>query len=169
MVIIPITDLTLPSLSGLDVVSKTLPFNEKNDFIFFMKNNIYALLMLISGSVMFGLTTFTVLFFNGFVLGAIVCSMLKSGVPSSTILLLTFPHGIFEFPSIWIAGAAGFKIPYELVQYFSNKKDYILNRDEILDFLTLVTFAIVLLIIAAFIEANITMKITENIITHQIM
>jgi len=43
------------------------------------------------------------------------------------ILLLILPHGIFEIPAIIIAGAAGFKIPYEIVRYLAGKKRTDLN------------------------------------------
>ncbi len=65
------------------------------------------------------------------------------------------------FPAIWIAGAAGFKVPYELIRYFLGKKDHILNKQEINDFLMLAVTTLILIVIAAFVEANITMKIAE--------
>jgi len=160
--IISITDLSVLYLSCFNMVSEPSQVNEIANSIFFIKNNLYAILILLSGSFMLGFTTFTTLCFNGLIFGATICAMLKSGTPYSTLFLLTFPHGIFELPAIWVAGAAGFKLPYELVRYFSNKKDYILNRDEIMDFLALSVVSIVLIIIAAFVEANVTMRIAEN-------
>lgn len=162
LIVLPITDLNSLSLTCFNVVSKPSEVNETVDSIYFIKNNLYATLVLLSGSFMLGFTTFTTLSFNGLALGITICSMLKSGVAHSVLFLLTIPHGIFELPAIQIAGAAGFKIPYELVRYFSNKKDYILNKDEIMDFLALSVVSIVLIIIAAFVEANVTMRIAES-------
>lgn len=141
-----------------------LQINETPDTLFIMKNNLYAVLVLISGSFLLGINTFITLVFNGFSFGALTCAMVTSGAPFSTLLLLTLPHAIFELSAIWIAGAAGFKIPYELVRYFTDKKDYILSSGEVMEFLMLSGIAIILIIIAAFIEANITLRIAENLI-----
>jgi uncharacterized membrane protein SpoIIM required for sporulation len=133
------------------------------DALFIMKNNLYAVLVLISGSFLLGITTFITLVFNGFSFGALTCAMIAEGTPFSTLLLLTLPHATLELPAIWLAGTAGFKIPYELMRYFTDKKDYILSKEEVIDFLMLSGIAIILIVIAAVIEANITLKIAENL------
>lgn len=157
--ILPIADLSIFSLSCFDTASKTPQVNETVNSLFIIKNNLFSTLIMLSGSFMLGFTSFTILSLNGLTFGTTICSALKNGVPYSTLFLLFFPHGIFEVPAIWIAGAAGFKIPYEIVKYFSNKKDYILSKDEIMGFLALSVVSIVLIIVAAFVEANVTMRI----------
>jgi len=47
---------------------------------------------------------------------------LQKGLSLNEIIALTLPHGIFEIPAIIIAGAAGFKIPYEIIRYLAGKK-----------------------------------------------
>lgn len=89
--------------------------------------------------------------------------MLINGTSLIKIISITFPHALFELPATWVAGAAGFKVPYELIRYFQSKKEHILNKQEIYDFLVLAMTAIILIVIAAFVEANITMKIAEAI------
>jgi len=76
-------------------------------------------------------------------------------------MALIIPHALFELPAMWIAGAAGFKIPCELIRYITNKKEYFLNRNEITDFLLLAGTSFALVVVAAFIEANVTQKIAE--------
>jgi len=76
-------------------------------------------------------------------------------------LALILPHGIFEIPAIIIAGAAGFKIPYEIVRYLAGKKEQPLTKEDIKEYLTLAVISIILIIIAAFVEAYITPKIAE--------
>ncbi len=147
----------------LNVIPNPLQVNGTPGVLFIMKNNLYAVLLLISGSFLFGTITFLTLALNGFSFGGLTCGMVLSGVPFGTIFLLSLPHAIFELPAIWIAGAAGFKIPYELVRYFNDKKDYILNGEEVIDFLILAGSAIVLTIVAAFVEANITLRIAQSI------
>ncbi len=75
--------------------------------------------------------------------------------------LYTIPHGIFEIPAIIIAGAAGFKIPYEIVRYLMGKKEEPLTKEDIKEYLTLALISIILIVIAAFVEAYITPKIAE--------
>ena len=79
-------------------------------------------------------------------------------------MLLILPHGIFEIPAIIIAGAAGFKIPYEIVRYLLGKKEVILTKEDIKEYLTLSAISIVLIVIAAWVEANITLKIAERML-----
>lgn len=143
-------------------IFEIFPGVQKNDPIAFVINNGIVILKLISGSLFLGLTTFFFLSLNGLVFGAAMAISMQNA-SLTTVLLLTMPHAIFELPSIWFAGAAGFKIPYELICYFTNKKDYILNKEEVIDFLIMIGIAIVLIFIAAFVEAYITARIGETV------
>jgi len=130
-----------------------------------IERNILVMLIMLSGSFLLGLTTFICLFFNGAVLGSVISGLAYHlNVPITEILLLIAPHNIFELPATWIAGAAGFKLPYELIQYFRDKKDYILNREELTEFLLLSSIAFLLVIIAAIVEVEVTTKIMDMII-----
>ncbi len=42
---------------------------------------------------------------------------------SLIVVLPVIPHDIFEIPAIIIAGAAGFKIPCEIVRYLAGRKE----------------------------------------------
>ncbi len=68
---------------------------------------------------------------------------------------LTPPHSIFEIPAIIIAVLAGFKLPYEIVRYLAGKKEQILTKEDIKEYLTLALISIILIVIAAWIEAYI--------------
>lgn len=108
----------------------------------------------------FGVLTTTNLLLNGFIIGSIVRSATVC-IPKREILLLTLPHGILEIPAIIIAGAAGFKIPYEIVRYLVGKKERILTKEDAKEYLTLALISIVLIVIAAFLEAFITPRVAE--------
>ena len=60
-----------------------------------------------------------------------------------------------------IAGAAGFKIPYEITRYLMGKKEQPLTKEGIKEYLTLALISIILIVIAAWIEANVTLKIAK--------
>ncbi|EHR79159.1 hypothetical protein OCC_01479 [Thermococcus litoralis DSM 5473] len=80
----------------------------------------------------------------------------------TTFLLLILPYGIFEIPALIIAGAAGFKIPYELLRFALGKKEEIITEEDTKEFFKLVGISIALIFIAAVIEAEITLKLAVH-------
>ncbi|MCO6040535.1 stage II sporulation protein M [Thermococcus alcaliphilus] len=80
----------------------------------------------------------------------------------TTFFLLILPHGIFEIPALIIAGAAGFKIPYELLRFALGKKEEIITEEDAKEFFKLVGVSIALIFIAAVIEAEITLKLAVH-------
>jgi len=76
-------------------------------------------------------------------------------------LPLLLPHGILEIPAIIIAGAAGFKIPCEIIRYLVGKKETILTKEDVKEYLALALTSIILIVIAAWIEANVTLNIAK--------
>ncbi len=127
-------------------------------------NNIILIIQLIGGSILFGIPTFCLLIYNGITFGIILASTVESKTALSKIFLLTIPHGIFEIPAIIIAGAAGFKVPYEIIRYLAGRKEQILTKEDIKEYLTMALISIILIIIAAWIEANITLKIAKEML-----
>jgi len=152
----------LNQMSLIDSVEVTHTLQRESTTLALIQNNCLMILILLSGSFFLGLSTLINLLFNGYVFGMAIAGMLQVS-SLIKVLLLTVPHAIIELPAIWFAGAAGFKMPYELVRYFVDKKNYIFNKKEIMDFLILAIIAINLIMIAAFIEANLTMRIAEII------
>ncbi len=121
-----------------------------------MKNNTMLIIIMILGSFLLSLPTIFNLMSNGFLLGTLIAESLRCGLPIVNILAITIPHCLFELPAMWIAGAASFKITYEILCYLNGRKNHILNNEEINDFLILSGIALLLIIIAAFVEAYIT-------------
>ncbi len=130
-------------------------------FIDILKNNIQVILIILLGSFILGVPSFLNIVSNGFLLGGSIQTAIKNGASLYDVLLLLIPHGIFEIPAIIIAGAAGFKIPYEIVRYLAGKKEQILTKEDVKEYLTLALISIILIVIAAWIEANITLKIAK--------
>ena len=98
---------------------------------FFLQKNTIVILVLIIGAFTLGITTFINLFINGMSLGI----LFKISKTWFTTLLLVVPHGIFEIPAIIMAGAAGFKIPYEIIRYLAGKKEQVLTKEDIKEYL----------------------------------
>ncbi|AGK62160.1 hypothetical protein Asulf_02207 [Archaeoglobus sulfaticallidus PM70-1] len=123
--------------------------------------NLNLILILLLG---FGVVTSINLVFNGANLAFLYIESLRRGMDLWNFLILTLPHGIFEIPAIIIAGAAGFKIPYEIIRYLVGKKETILTKEDVKEYLTLALISIILIVIAAWIEANITLKMAKSML-----
>jgi uncharacterized membrane protein SpoIIM required for sporulation len=124
--------------------------------------NLRVLMYLFFGGFILGIPTFINIFSNGYVFGVIFTVYYKSfGI--ERLLFLILPHGIFEIPAIIIAGAAGFKIPYEVIRYLAGRKEVILTREDIKEYLTLALTSVILIVIAAWIEANVTLEIAKRL------
>jgi len=143
-------------------IKNDLSFSKHPTIFFFIKNNLSATFFLFLGSVVFSIPTVVQLIFLGVRFGIGSSYILKNtSVKINEILALTLPHGIFEILAMIIAGAAGFKIPYEIIRYLAGKKETILTREDIKEYLTLALISIILIVIAAFVEAYITPRIAE--------
>ena len=127
-------------------------------------NNFLTALVIYAGV---GFFTTWYLFLNGAFIGYV-----GSKANLGNFLIFTLPHGIFEVTAIVIAGAAGFRLASAIVHYLDgvtklnpsisirNQLRYLLeaNSDEFKDSLALFAIAVVLLFIAAIIEANFTLS-----------
>ena len=103
--------------------------------------------------------TIITLFKNRFVLGFQTSHFLSTG--GLRVFAYVLPHGIFEIPAIIIAGTAGFKIPYEIIRYLAGNKETILTKEDIKEYMTLALISIILIAVAAWIEAYITPRMAE--------
>lgn len=129
-------------------------------------NNFKVALIIYGGGLIFGIITALFLFYNGIFIG-----YAASQYPLVDFIVYTIPHGIFEVIGIIVAGAAGFKLAgviFDLVKGLrkiqpemsrTNQFTYLLNvyYDDFKESLVLFTIAIVLLLVASFIEANLTL------------
>lgn len=59
---------------------------------------------MVVGGVLGGVPTVYLLLFNGFVLGSVLVDAAGALGPLTTVALLV-PHGVFELPALWLAGA----------------------------------------------------------------
>lgn len=128
-------------------------------------NNLKIMLYIYGGGIALGLITVGLLFINGAFIG-----YFATQVPLGDFILLTLPHGILEIISLIIAGGAGFRLAHFVYKFidglvnetwygsFVEKIKHVFNEysDEITESLMLMAIAIVLLFIAAIIEANFT-------------
>ncbi|EKF85496.1 stage II sporulation protein M [Methanobacterium formicicum] len=128
-------------------------------------NNLKVALLLYGGGLLFGLVTAFYLISNGVFIGY-TAAQFQLG----DFIIYTLPHGVFEVLGIIIAGAAGFKLGSIVINILkgllklqsdfsmSNQVKYLLeaNWDDLKDTLIMMGIAVVLILIAAVIEANFT-------------
>jgi len=152
------------NINSAPLLKREFKFNESMfSFYYIFFNNLKVILSLSFGGVLtFGGLTFLNLIVNGINLGIMSYAYLNLGKPK-TFFLLILPHGIFEIPAVIIAGAAGFKIPYELLRYALGRKEEIITEEDAKEFFKLVAISIVLIFIAALIESTITLKIAKSL------
>lgn len=144
---------------GFEDMPKKPTFQEKPNTLMILRNNGLMIMILISGSALLGLTTFTNLSLNGFIFGVAIGSLVQEGIKFSTIVFITMLHGIFELPATWFGGAAGLKGPQVFIRYLKGGK-FVTHKD-VREFLALSVVSTVLIIIAGLVEANVTLKIGE--------
>ena len=135
---------------------QTLPIFEKN---------LDIILIIYIGGILFGVGTAIYLIFNGIFNGYAATQF-----PLGNYILYNIPYGIPEFVGIIISGAAGFRLASCIYHIFNglthmrsdisqtNQFRYIIemNMDEFWESIKLLVIAIVFLLIAAFIEANLS-------------
>ncbi|MBZ9570625.1 stage II sporulation protein M [Methanobrevibacter sp. TMH8] len=142
-------------------------------------NNVFVGIMMYCGAILFGLVTATLLISNGVFIGYFATQM-----PLNAFLAYTLPHGIIEIPAIIIAGASGFVLLKFIISTIYNifspnideKTDNLegsynwtiknrifssleFNSNILFQSLTLFGVSVVLFVIAAFIEAYLTIPI----------
>lgn len=126
---------------------------------YFLSHNGLVALKMASGFLLGGLPTVFILGYNGFVLGGTVVDAAARLGPLVTVGLLV-PHGIFELPAIWLSGAIGLRWTHVLwcVASGSNHRPVPLHVRETL---TALVLALVLLAVAAVVEAEVTFRLAR--------
>jgi len=123
-------------------------------------NNLTAMLVMLLGAVSLGLMTVLALVINGLLIGAIVGIAVQRIAPV-VILALIVPHGVLEIPALLIASAVGLRFARLTVRYIRGLEEELVTRRDLREAGWLVAVSAVLIIVAAYIEANLTIEIAE--------
>lgn len=127
-------------------------------------HNLQAILLLYLGGLSLSIFTGLFLALNGLFMG-----YFATKVPLVDFILLVAPHGMFEIPGIIIAGVAGFRLSSFIIHFIGDlirgpgsftqklKKSSYNNIREFKDSLLLFIIAVILILIAAIIEAEFTL------------
>lgn len=147
---------------GVEPADMNLFGVEDSTWSTFAKNNLFVVLVLVSGTVLLGLPTFVTTILNGVLLGIIVADVSAQGVGLVGLVLLLLPHGIMEIPALLLAASVGVSVPWELVSYFRGERDQILRVNELAAYIQIIALAVLLVLLAAWGEANVTMQLYET-------
>ncbi len=134
------------------------------DCTFFPYNNMVSTILLLLGAFSMGSTTVTNLFANGLELGYSVRGALASGFSSEEVIMLVAPHGSFEILGFILAGSAGIRIPASIILYLLRKREQPVGPDDLRFYYRAALLSLIFIMIAACIEANVTLRIAEDIL-----
>lgn len=137
------------------------PFPDELTFLTILANNLVAATVIFLGVLSFGVVTALALFFNGLLLG-LVMTFAAAELGVVTAVALVAPHGVFELPALWMVGAVVFRVVHRAVRYLRRRDDSLLSRREAVEAAALLGVAALLIVVAAWIEANVTTAIAES-------
>ena len=160
--------IVFPSVQGLNegVQQGTVKLETISLFI----NNFSVAMNMVLGGLYFSTMSIYLLLFNALVIGYVACT-----TDLIYFLSFTLPHGIIELFAIVLAGGAGFRVTHAIFILISgirineeNRSDIFVEHVEIcckmlLDVLIMIVIIATLLIIAAYIEANLTIPIGKGL------
>ena len=148
---------------GQRLTSSTSPLERTS--IIFRNNGLVVLRMMVLGVFLFGLVPAGSVFLNGAVIGAVLglgSRLLPDPASLGTALLSTLPHGVIELPAIWIASAWGMKFGLAwLLPGASGQRIRVLGRTA-LEVAQVFVLVAVMLLVAAAIEANLTLALVRS-------
>ncbi|WP_435098985.1 stage II sporulation protein M [Halarchaeum sp. P4] len=123
-------------------------------------NNALAAGFLVTGGVLLGVPTAIALIQNGVLVGSLAATATAGGHPAVFVALLA-PHAVFELPALWLAAAAGFRAPAGLLAYLRRRRERPVSAQDVRDIVVLVASATVLLLVAALVEAYVSVPLAR--------
>ena len=125
-------------------------------------NNLVAMVALSLGAVSLGLVTLFGLVLNGLLVGAVVGIAVQQ-VDPLVVALLILPHGVLEIPALLVASTVGLRFARLTVRYIRGLEETLVTRRDLREAGWLMAFSAVLILVAAYIEANVTLVLAERV------
>ena len=121
-------------------------------FLSIYLNNLTVATSAYALGIFFGIVPWLIVMVNGFILGLVLTVVVSAGAMDPiTAILAIVPHGVFEIPAILLAATSGI-----MVYRGTLKRE---GLDIVYGSLKLYALSVLLLLVAAFIEAFITPKV----------
>lgn len=128
----------------------------------FIGQNTPPFLASIFGAVTLGILTAFIMVFNGVIVGNIA-TVIGLDVGFGPIVALLVPHGIFELSALFVAAGVGFRLLHRGIQRVTGARRALFTGAYLRRTGLLVVFAWFLLVLAAFVEAYVTIVVAELI------
>lgn len=125
-------------------------------------NNLVAMCVLLLGAVSLGLVTLAGLVVNGLLIGVIV-GIAVQRLDAVVVFVLIAPHGVLEIPALLVAATVGLRFAWLTVRYTRGLEEELVTRRDLREAGVLVAAASLLILVAAYIEANVTLALAERI------
>ncbi|MBX0285945.1 stage II sporulation protein M [Haloarcula salinisoli] len=125
-------------------------------------NNLTALVALSLGAVSLGLVTVLGLVLNGLLIGVVVGIAVQQ-VDPLVVAMLILPHGVLEIPALLVASAVGLRFGRLTVRYIRGLEERLLTRRDLREAGWLLLCSALLIVVAAYIEANLTLELAERV------
>jgi len=130
-------------------------------FTFIFLNNSRVAVICALGGVLFGIVPAGILFFNGFIVGTVIQYFNAQGESLAKILLAIIPHGVIEIPGFAVAGVGGVEWYLEIINEEGSLRERFLNGFR--KSMKMLALSLVMLLVAAFVEAYITPAVASGI------
>lgn len=153
--------IPLEGLSELIPADSPLPDVEFT-FPAIMFNNLRALFLMGMGVVTGGVLSVFGLVVNGLLVGVVVGVVVQQS-SWAVILAALLPHGIIELSAFFMAAAIGLRVPHRFVRYLFAWDETPITRTELVELGVLSVLMVVMIVVAAWIEVNVTPEIIEMV------
>ncbi|WAA12141.1 stage II sporulation protein M [Fervidibacillus halotolerans] len=128
----------------------------------FVNNFLASLFVFLSGFIPIFIPAFLIIFLNGALIGVLFAYLKINGIALEPMLFAgILPHGIFEIPALVLAGALAFSISKGMYKKLTNS-EFRLRLLLKNTFITFLSVCVLLLVIAALIEAFLTPILIEQ-------
>ncbi len=125
-------------------------------------NNLVAMFVMLLGAVSLGIVTVLSLVLNGLLIGAVV-GLAVQQVEPIVVAALIVPHGIIEIPALLIVAAVGLRFARLTVRYLRGLEAQLVTERDFREAGWLVAVAAVMILVAAYVEATMTLEIAERV------
>ncbi|WP_276271357.1 stage II sporulation protein M [Haloarcula litorea] len=154
---IPIESLPTPEAGGSNPF-----FPDRLTTVSIAVNNLRAMLVMLLGAVSIGIVTVFGLVLNGLLIGVVVALAVQELSPV-VVLALLVPHGVIEIPALLVVAAVGLRFARLTVRYLRGLEEELVTRRDLREAGWLVAVAAVLILVAAYVEATVTLELADRV------
>lgn len=125
--------------------------------IIFINNVRTSILSILLGPTF--VTPLVITLFNGMLIGSAMANFVNENISLANAMMLIIPHGVFELPAFLLSNSLGLMLGISAFKKYVLKKSEISLMREFSKVATYIKLIITLLLIAAFVEAYITLTL----------